>query len=100
LGGTIEVPTLGGNVELKVPNETQSGRVFRLREKGVKPVRGGATGDLFCRVVIETPVNLTDEQKDLLREFEKSVQGSVRNHSPRESTWLDGVKRFFDTIRS
>ena len=67
LGGTVEVPTLGGNVDLKVPGETQSGRVFRLREMGVKPVRGGATGDLFCRVVVETPVNLTDEQKQLLR---------------------------------
>jgi molecular chaperone DnaJ len=71
LGGTVEVPTLGGNVELKVPNETQSGRVFRLREKGVKPVRGGPTGDLFCRVVVETPVNLTDEQKGLLRKLEE-----------------------------
>lgn len=100
LGGTIEVPTLGGNVELKVPGETQSGRVFRLKEKGVKPVRGGATGDLFCRVVVETPVNLTEEQKELLRAFEASMQDSKRNHSPRESTWLDGVKRFFDTIRS
>lgn len=100
LGGTVEVPTLGGNVELKVPHETQSGRVFRLREKGVKPVRGGPTGDLFCRVVIETPVNLTEEQKELLRAFESSVQGSARNHSPRERTWMDGVKRFFDTIRN
>lgn len=100
LGGAIEVPTLGGNVELKVPGETQSGRVFRLREKGVKPVRGGATGDLFCRVVVETPVNLTDEQKELLRAFDVSMHDSRRNHSPRESTWLDGVKRFFDTIRS
>ncbi|MBL8272074.1 molecular chaperone DnaJ, partial [Steroidobacter sp.] len=100
LGGAIEVPTLGGNVELKVPNETQSGRVFRLREKGVKPVRGGATGDLFCRVVVETPVNLTEEQKELLRSFEASMHDSKRNHSPRESTWLDGVKRFFDTIRN
>ena len=100
LGGSIEVPTLGGNVELKVPGETQSGRVFRLKEKGVKPVRGGATGDLFCRVVVETPVNLTAEQKELLRAFEASMQDCKRNHSPRESTWLDGVKRFFDTIKS
>lgn len=100
LGGAIEVPTLGGNVELKVPTETQSGRVFRLREKGVKPVRGGPTGDLFCRVVVETPVNLTEEQKELLRAFEGSMQGSSRNHSPRERTWLDGVKRFFETIRN
>ena len=100
LGGTVEVPTLGGNVDLKVPGETQSGRVFRLREKGVKPVRGGATGDLFCRVVVETPVNLTEEQKELLRAFESSMQGSSSNHSPRERTWLDGVKRFFETIRN
>ncbi|HLS80022.1 MAG TPA: molecular chaperone DnaJ [Steroidobacter sp.] len=100
LGGVIKVPTLGGHVELKVPSETQSGRVFRLREKGVKPVRGGPTGDLFCRVVVETPVNLTDEQKELLRKFDESVHNSARNHSPRERSWLDGVKRFFDTIRS
>jgi molecular chaperone DnaJ len=100
LGGAIEVPTLGGHVELKVPSETQSGRVFRLREKGVKPVRGGPTGDLFCRVVVETPVHLTEEQKELLRKFEASVHASSRNHSPRERSWLDGVKRFFDTMRS
>jgi molecular chaperone DnaJ len=100
LGGTIEVPTLGGNVDLKVPSETQSGRVFRLREKGVKPVRGGPTGDLFCRVVVETPVNLTDDQKALLRKLEESMRASTRNHSPRQHSWLDGVKRFFDTMRS
>lgn len=100
LGGSVEVPTLGGSVELKVPAETQSGRVFRLREKGVKPVRGGPTGDLFCRVVVETPVNLTEEQKALLRRFDESIHGSKRDHSPRESSWLDGVKRFFETIRN
>lgn len=100
LGGAVEVPTLDGNVDLKVPAETQSGRVFRLREKGVKPVRGGATGDLFCRVVVETPVNLTDDQRDLLRRFDETMHSSSRNHSPRESSWLDGVKRFFETIRS
>jgi molecular chaperone DnaJ len=100
LGGAVEVPTLGGTVDLKVPMETQSGRVFRLREKGVKPVRGGPTGDLFCRIVVETPVNLTDEQKELLRKFDATMHESSRNHSPRERSWLDGVKRFFETIRS
>jgi molecular chaperone DnaJ len=99
LGGTVEVPTLGGSVALKIPGETQSGRVFKLRDKGVKPVRGGPAGDLFCRVVVETPVNLTEEQKELLRKFDASVQTSSRNHSPREHSWLDGVKRFFETIR-
>jgi molecular chaperone DnaJ len=100
LGGTVEVPTLGGNVDLKVPAETQSGRVFRLREKGVKPVRGGPTGDLFCRVVVETPVNLTEDQKELLRKLEASMRDSTRNHSPRQHSWLDGVKRFFEAMRS
>jgi molecular chaperone DnaJ len=100
LGGVVEVPTLGGTVDLKVPSETQSGRVFKLREKGVKPVRGGPTGDLFCRVVVETPVNLTEDQKELLRKFDQSVQDSARNHSPRERSWLDGVKRFFETIKN
>jgi len=95
LGGSIEVPTLHGNVVLKVPSETQSGRVFRLNEKGVKPVRGGNVGDLFCRVMVETPVKLTEEQKELLRKFEQSMRNDAGSHSPRETSWLDGVKKFF-----
>jgi molecular chaperone DnaJ len=93
LGGSVEVPTLDGEVILKIPSETQSGRVFRVREKGVRPVRGGAAGDLFCRVVIETPVSLQPEQKELLRKFEASLlQGS---HQPREQSFFEGVKKFF-----
>jgi molecular chaperone DnaJ len=95
LGGSVEVPTLNGEVVLKVPTETQSGRVFRVREKGVKPVRGGAAGDLFCRVVIETPVSLSGEQKDLLRQFEASLQEGAGAHKPREQTFFEGVKKFF-----
>jgi molecular chaperone DnaJ len=98
LGGTIEVPTLDGNATIKVPPETQSGRVFRLREKGIKPVRGGATGDLFCRVVVETPVSLTREQKELLQNFEASIKADAQRHHPREDSWLDGVKRFFSSL--
>jgi molecular chaperone DnaJ len=98
LGGTIEVPTLDGNATIKVPPETQSGRVFRLREKGIKPVRGGPTGDLFCRVVVETPVNLSREQKELLRSLEDSLKKDVKRHHPREDSWLDGVKRFFSSL--
>src|SRR5882757_8112711 len=93
LGGSVEVPTLDGEVVLKIPAETQSGRVFRMREKGVKPVRGGAAGDLFCRVVIETPVSLSHEQKELLKKFQDSLQQG--SHQPREQTFLDGVKKFF-----
>src|SRR5260370_42631228 len=76
-----------------MPAETQSGRVFRVREKGVKPVRGGAAGDLFCRVVIETPVSLNHEQKELLKQFEVSLRAG--SHQPREQTFFDGVKKFF-----
>ena len=98
LGGSIDVPTLDGDVTIKVPAETQSGRVFRLREKGIKPVRGGATGDLFCRVVVETPVHLSREQKELLTRFDESLRGDSRHHHPREESWMDGVKRFFTSL--
>jgi molecular chaperone DnaJ len=93
LGGTVEVPTLDGEVVLKIPGETQSGRVFRVREKGVKPVRGGSPGDLFCRVVVETPVSLSAEQKELLRKFDTSLQKGA--HQPRERSFFEGVKKFF-----
>jgi molecular chaperone DnaJ len=98
LGGEVEVPTLDGHVRLKIPAETQSGRVFRLREKGVRPVRGGPTGDLFCRVVVETPVNLSSEQRELVRKLEESLRKDHRKHNPREQTWLEGVKKFFENI--
>ncbi len=100
LGGSVDVPTLEGHAIIKVPAETQSGRVFRLRGKGVRPVRGGATGDLFCRVVIETPVNLSDEQTALLRKFEAAMAADTRSHNPRERSWLEGVRQFFGRMGS
>jgi molecular chaperone DnaJ len=95
LGGTVVVPTLEGQVSLKIPPESQSGRVFRLRDKGVKPVRGGARGDLFCKVMVETPVKLSSEQKELLRKFETSLKADNGRHAPREEGFFEGVKRFF-----
>ena len=95
LGGSVGVPTLEGDVTLKIPAETQSGRVFRLREKGVKPVRGGPRGDLFCRVVVETPVKLSAEQRELLRKFDESLKNDGRSHTPREAGFFEGVRRFF-----
>lgn len=97
LGGELDVPTLGGRVKLKIPAETQSGKLFRLRGKGVRSVRGGEVGDLICRVMVETPVNLTGKQKELLREFEASLGGD--RHSPKASSWLDGVKKFFEDMK-
>ncbi len=95
LGGSIEVPTLEGDITLKIPAETQSGKVFRLRDKGVQPVRGGARGDLFCRVVVETPVKLSAEQKDLIRKLEETLKQNATQHAPRAEGFFEGVKRFF-----
>lgn len=100
LGGSVEVPTLDSNVTLKIPGETQSGRVFRLRDKGVKPVRGGARGDLFCRVVVETPVNLSPEQRELIRRLDESLRHDGHRHAPRERGFFEGVKRFFSSGRA
>ncbi len=100
LGGELDVPTLEGRVKLKIPAESQTGQMFRLRGKGVKSVRGGSVGDLMCRIVIETPVKLTKKQKELLQEFEKSLIEDSVEHSPRATTWFDGVKRFFEDMRS
>jgi molecular chaperone DnaJ len=98
LGGDVELPTLGGHVSLKVPAGTQSGKVFRLRGKGVTTVRDARQGDLFAKVSVETPINLTADQKDLLQKFEASVKSGGEKHSPRAGGWLDTVKRFFDRI--
>ncbi|MET1080448.1 MAG: molecular chaperone DnaJ [Pseudomonas sp.] len=94
LGGELEVPTLDGRVKLKIPDGTQTGKLFRLRGKGVAPVRGGGAGDLMCRVAVETPVNLDRRQRELLEEFRKSLAGDT-SHSPKATGWFDGVKRFF-----
>jgi molecular chaperone DnaJ len=96
LGGEIEVPTLGGSAKMKIPAETQTGAVFRLKGKGVKPLRQSEHGDLMVHVVVETPVKLTEKQKELLREFEISTQADSGKHSPRNKSWMDKVKGFFE----
>jgi molecular chaperone DnaJ len=101
LGDTVRVPTLGGEAEIRIPAETQTGKVFRLRDKGVKSVRSRRPGDLYCKAVVETPVNLTAEQRTLLEQFEATFVGDgARKHSPKSSTFLDGVKGFWDRMVS
>ena len=97
LGGELDVPTLDGRVKLKVPAETQTGKMFRLRGKGVTPVRGGNAGDLMCRVIVETPVNLSNKQKDLLKEFKASMKGD--KNSPKQNSWFEGMKNFFGDMK-
>jgi molecular chaperone DnaJ len=96
LGDEVDVPTLDGRVKLKVQAGTQTGRVFRIRGKGTKSVRGGSVGDLLCRVVVETPIDLSASQKSLLQSFDRSLNEDDKNHNPRAASWLDGVKRFFE----
>ena len=98
IGGEIEVPTLEGKVKLKVTPETQTGKMFRLRNKGVKSVRSGSVGDLICKVVIETPVNLNERQRELLKELEESMGTDSSKNRPKEQGFFDGVKKFFDDL--
>ena len=97
LGSEVEVPTLDGRVSLKIPAETQTGKRFRLRGKGVdvSQINRGGVGDLYCEIIVETPVNLTKRQKELLREFEEA---SDERQSPRRHSFFEGVKSFFDGL--
>ncbi|CBA16173.1 molecular chaperone DnaJ [Xanthomonas albilineans] len=101
LGDIVRVATLGGEAEIRIPAETQTGKLFRLRGKGVRSVRSRGEGDLYCRVVVETPVNLTADQRKLLEQFEATFTGEdARKHSPKSATFIDGVKGFWDRMTS
>ncbi len=100
LGGSVDVPTLGGEVTLKIPPETQPGKVLRLRGKGVRPVRSSAVGDLYCRIDVEVPVNLTAEQKKLLKAFNEALATDGDRHRPRSRSWKEGVQKFFEQLSS
>ena len=95
LGGEIEIPTLDGHAKIKIPAETQTGKVFRLRGKGIQGVRTHAPGDLMCHVMVETPVSLTERQKELLRELEAINLADDARHSPKARSFMDKVKAFF-----
>jgi molecular chaperone DnaJ len=95
LGGELEIPTLDGHATIKIPPETQTGQTYRLRNKGIRPVRGSVQGDLYCHVAIETPVKLTARQKELLREFEEINEEDPGKHNPRAKGWFDKVRDFF-----
>ena len=96
LGGEVEVPTLVGKVKLTIPKETQTGRRMRVKGKGIKSLRSSAVGDLYCHVSVETPIDLTDRQKELLEEFEKISTGLGRSQTPRQKSFFDKVRDIFD----
>ncbi len=95
LGGDIDVPTLDGKASIAIPEGTQAGKTFRLRGKGIKGVRSSYPGDLYCHIVVETPVRLSEKQKKLLREFEASVKEGGNKHSPQTKGFVDRMKGFF-----
>ena len=95
MGGEIEVPTLSGKAAIDIPEGTQTGKQFRLRGKGIKGVRASYPGDLYCHIVIETPVKLSEHQRKLLREFDESLKKGGGKHSPSGDTWTDRLKGFF-----
>jgi molecular chaperone DnaJ len=96
LGGDIEVPTLAGKASFTVPDGTQSGKTFRLRAKGIKGVRSSIAGDLYVHVQVETPVKLTEPQREILQQFERSLAEGGARHSPQSKGWFDRVKSFFE----
>ncbi len=95
LGGSIEVPTLGGKAEIELPEGTQHGKTFRLRGKGIKGVRSSYPGDLYCHVQVETPIKLTEHQRKLLKELDESFRKGGDRHSPNAKSWTDRVKDLF-----
>jgi molecular chaperone DnaJ len=101
LGADLKVPTLEGEAVITIPVETQTGKLFRLRGKGVRNVRSGRVGDLHCRVVVETPIRLTRRQRELLEEFEGTFgEADGASHTPRATSWFDGVKQFWERMTS
>ena len=99
-GEAGEAGTAAGRLNLKIPAGTQTHKSFRMRGKGVKPVRGGPVGDLICRIVVETPVKLNAEQRELLEQFGKSMGKGAHKHSPNEKSWIDSMKKFFEDMKS
>jgi molecular chaperone DnaJ len=97
LGGDIDVPTLDGTASLRIPDETQTGKIFRLRGKGITGMRSGVAGNLYVHVIVETPVNLNSEQKELLRQFQESLGERPDHHSPKEGGWQQKLKNFFSS---
>ena len=100
LGGEIKMPTLNGSVSVKIPPGTQSGKIFRLKGKGVTTARDNRVGDLYAAISVETPVNLSSKQKDILKDFYTSIEKGGKKHSPRHNSWISSVKNFFDRISS
>jgi molecular chaperone DnaJ len=95
LGGEIDIPTLDGHAKIKIPPGTQAGQMFRLRGKGIRGVRSSGHGDLICHASVETPVNLTPRQRELLLELEAINEKGAGRHNPRAKSWMEKVKEFF-----
>ena len=92
LGGDVEVPTLEGKVKLKIPSGTQSHKLMRLKGKGIRSINGASKGDILVRVTIETPINISPEQKKLLEQLKESFDKD--RNSPKEKSWFENARDF------
>ncbi|HIH2763517.1 MAG TPA: molecular chaperone DnaJ [Candidatus Azoamicus sp.] len=97
LGGELDVPSLHGKIKIRIPKETQTNKLFRIKNKGLKALREPYFGDLFCRIVVETPVNLSENQINLLIEFDKFIK---LENKPKEGKWIDTFNEFFKNLNS
>ena len=95
LGGDVDVPVLDGETRITIPEGTQNGKILRIRGKGIKSLRSGYMGDLYIHVFVETPVNLTQKQKDLLRQFDETLSKHGEKHSPKHESFMDKMKDLF-----
>ncbi|AWD32613.1 Chaperone protein DnaJ [Candidatus Kinetoplastibacterium sorsogonicusi] len=95
LGGTLQIPTLEGKAEIKIAEGTQSNSVLRLKNKGIRNVRGLSNGDLYCHIIVETPIKLSNDQKEILKKFDASLKEGSEKHLPQTQSWIERVKKFF-----
>lgn len=103
LGGKVSVPTLDGRLNLTIKEGTQSGAILRVPNKGCPILNSARVGYLYCHIIVETPINLTEKQKEILKNFEESLSGdskSSKTHEPKKKSFFDGVKDFFDDLKN
>lgn len=96
VGGETEIPSINGVVRIKLPKEIQTNKIFRVRGRGIKKLNSEEFGDLFCKVIVETPINLNAEQKKILEEFNSITKNE---NKPKETSWLNDVKNFLKKVR-
>ncbi len=98
LGGEIEIPSLYKKIIFKIPPETQTGKIFRIKNKGIKYLKSNRYGDLLCKVIVETPVNLNKLQKKILYNLGVTLKKNIKKNNPKSESFLNNLKNFFNSL--